>query len=90
MDNVIADFEGGFLANWKNKYHDLLWVKLEDRKSFFIKDDYPAELTPQIESIYFSEGFFLNLEPIVGAIETLKEMESLGYLVKISTTPLES
>lgn len=88
MDGVLANFEEGFLNEWKKKYPKLPFVQLQNRRSFYIRDDYLREFLPKIESVYFKKGFILGLNPIEGAIDAIKEMETNGYQVKVCTTPL--
>ena len=89
MDGVIANFEEGFLNEWKKKYPELPFVQLQNRSNFYIRDDYPQEFLSKVESVYFKKGFILGLKPLEGAIEALKEMEADGYQVQICTTPLK-
>lgn len=88
MDGVIVNFEEGFLKAWRQKYPELPFVQLQNRNSFYIRDDYPKEFLSKVEEVYFKKGFILGLHPIEGAINALKEMESEGHQVKICTTPL--
>ena len=88
QDGVLADFERGFLENYRAKYPDELFVPLKDRKSFYIKEDYPKNLKSKIEEIHFAKGFYLNLPPIEGAIRGFKELCESGFDVFICTAPL--
>jgi 5'-nucleotidase len=78
MDGVLANFEEGFLIEWKNNYPELPYIPIQARRSFL----------SIVEGIYFKKGFVLGLEPFEGAIEALKTMRSEGHEVKICTTPL--
>ena len=49
MDGVLADFEHAFLAAWRERHPDLAPVEYEDRQSFYIQQDYPAELRPRVD-----------------------------------------
>lgn len=88
MDGVLANFEEGFINEWKKKYPKLPFVQLQNRSNFYIRDDYPQEFLTKVESVYFKKGFILGLNPLKGAIEALREMVADGYQVKICTTPL--
>lgn len=88
MDNVIADFDKGFIYNYLKKFQKRSAIPISQRKSFFIKEDYPEKFHKDIDGIYNEIGFFKNLEPIEGAISALKEMIVNNYDVYICTMPL--
>jgi 5'-nucleotidase len=88
MDGVIADLEQGFLDKFKIKYPYLPFVQLSNRTTFYIREDYPKNIHPEVESIYTAPDFFANLPPISGAIDALNEMQQFGHTVKICTSPL--
>lgn len=88
MDGVLADLELGFLQKFQIRYPDLGIVPLANRRTFYIREDYPKDIHPQVESIYTSPDFFANLPPITGAIDALKQMQQNGLSVKICTSPL--
>jgi 5'-nucleotidase len=48
----------------------------------------PAHLHDEAVKLYHSEGFFLNLPPMKGAIEAVKEMAAKGYRVFFCTSPV--
>ena len=81
MDNVIADFDGAVEQELGVN------LKLDSRTSFYMEDAYP-ELREAIIEIYSKNSFFLNMSPILGSLEALTEMEKLGHLVFICTSPL--
>lgn len=90
MDGPLADFEQNFLNRWRLKYPDLPFIPLEDRQTFYVADQYPAEYKPFVKSIYGEAGFFLNHPPVGGAIGALHYLDR--YLadvdVFICTSPL--
>lgn len=88
QDGVLADYEKGFLDDWRKQFPDEFYIPLDARTNFYPSDDYPEELREQIYSIYTAEGFILNLSPIEGAIEAVNELVELGHEVKICTSPL--
>ncbi len=90
MDGVIADFEKGFLDTYRNYHPDKYFVPLEQRTTFYVKEQYPNELQPLVEEIYLAKGFFLSLPPIEGSLEALAELTSLGDEINICTSPLLS
>lgn len=90
MDGVVANFEKGILDNYKDKNPDKPFIPLEDRTSFYVKEQYPTQFKPLIEEIYLSKGFYLNLEPIEGSLEALSELSERGHEIYICTSPLLS
>lgn len=87
MDGVLADFEGRFLEDWKNKFPHHPHVPLEERETFYLEENYPDGLAKEIESIFSTPGFFENLPIIAGGKEALTKMETLGHEVFICTSP---
>ncbi len=88
MDGVIANFEKGVLDTYRSRHPDKPFVPLEQRTSFYVKEQYPKELQPLIEEIYLSQGFYLGLPVIEGSLEALSELVSRGDDVHICTSPL--
>lgn len=88
MDGVLADFEKGFADTWKEKMPERAAVPLAARRSFYVRDDYPAELRDQVESIYLAPGFYRSLPLINGAVEAVRELVGLGHDLRICTSPL--
>ncbi|XP_042303861.1 5'(3')-deoxyribonucleotidase, cytosolic type [Sceloporus undulatus] len=92
MDGVLADFEGGvlrgFLASFPGEPH----LSLAQRRGFSVLEQYRAlreDLAVKIASVYESQGFFLGLDPIPGAIEAMQEMIQMPNTeVFLCTTPL--
>lgn len=90
QDGVLADFEHGFHRAWRRTHPGYLVVRPDKRKTFRVKDDYPAELAADVESIYLSKGFYRNLAPTLGAIEGARAMLAAGIDVRICTSPLDA
>jgi 5'-nucleotidase len=88
MDGVIADFNRGFLNEWRQQHPSQPWISLEERTTFYLKDQYPKELSSLIEAIYLSPGFYRYLPPISGSLAALREIEKLNIEVFICTSPL--
>ena len=40
LDGVIADFEGGFLKNYRARYPNDPFITLEDRRGFWVSSQY--------------------------------------------------
>lgn len=89
MDGVIADFEEGFLQNWRINHPDKFFVPVEERNTFKITDQYPAEMKGAVHQIYCAPDFFLKIRPIPGSLEALLEMKRKGIEVYICTSPLQ-
>lgn len=90
LDGVLADFEQGFYEAWQASGHDRKVIPLEERRSFYIRDDYPQHLRHAVEAIYTTPGFYRSLPPITGAVESINELLVLGHDVHICTSPLNA
>jgi len=88
MDGVMADFEKGVLDTYRDRHPDKPFIPLNQRTSFYVKQQYPDELQPLVEEIYLSQGFYLGLPPIEGSLEALSELVSRGDEIYICTSPL--
>lgn len=52
MDGVLADFEGGFLKKFRARYPDKPYIALEDRRGFWVSEQY-GRLGPELSvSLY--------------------------------------
>lgn len=88
MDGVIADFDKEFLQRWRERHPEKLYVPLEQRTTFYVKDSYPQELRLLVSEILLEASFFREMTPVPGAKEALEEMESKGFEVFICSSPL--
>ncbi|XP_019512301.1 PREDICTED: 5'(3')-deoxyribonucleotidase, mitochondrial isoform X2 [Hipposideros armiger] len=93
MDGVLADFEGGFLKKFRARFPDQPFIALEDRRGFWLSEQY-GRLQPGLSekaiSIWESENFFFDLEPLPGAVEAVKQMANLENTdVFICTSPIK-
>ncbi|MEE6515344.1 hypothetical protein FKM82_024016 [Ascaphus truei] len=93
MDGVLADFEGGFLKKYRARYPDEPYIALEDRRGFWVSEQYEhlrPGLCEKAISIWEAKNFFLDLDPISGAVEAVKEMANLENTdVFICTSPIK-
>ncbi|CAH1273769.1 NT5C [Branchiostoma lanceolatum] len=93
MDGVLADFEGQFLKRFREKYPHDPFVPLEERSGFYVTKQYydlGQDIGTKAFSIYEEKGFFLNLQPIEGALEAAREMAEMeGVDVYICTSPIK-
>jgi len=90
MDDVLADFEGHFLATWRKLYPDKFYIPLEERRVFFIEEEYPPELQGLTREIMDSPGFYLSLPEKKGAIDAVLEMQKKHDVLICSSPRLQS
>lgn len=90
QDGVLADFEHAFQHAWSTSGNAHPPVPLADRRSFHVRDDYPAALRDRVEAIYGAPGFFRGLPPIPGAVEAVWALLEQGHDVRICTSPLNA
>ncbi|XP_067859523.1 5'(3')-deoxyribonucleotidase, mitochondrial-like [Heptranchias perlo] len=93
MDGVLADFEGGFLQKYKDTYPKEPFIELKDRRGFWVSTQYgklKPDLCEKAISIWESKNFFIELDPLPGAVEAVKEMANLKNTdVFICTSPIK-
>ncbi|XP_028812726.1 5'(3')-deoxyribonucleotidase, mitochondrial [Denticeps clupeoides] len=93
MDGVIADFEGGFLRKYRARYPREPYVALRERRGFWVSSQYGqlrSDLCEKAISIWQSKNFFLELDPLPGGIEAVKEMDKMENTdVFICTSPIK-
>jgi 5'(3')-deoxyribonucleotidase len=87
LHGVIANFELGFLEQWKAKYPGEYFVPLEKREKQKIVDDYPEKLGKLVLDLQHSQDFIINLPEYPGAIDAIKEIMDYGTKVIIVTSP---
>jgi len=90
MDMVIADFNDGFHRAWVEKFPDREVIPLSKRKDFYLTKDYGNVFKSDIVNILHSEGFFLGLSPLNGALEGFAALKKRYKEVRICTTPLRN
>ena len=90
MDDVLADFDSEFLKRWREKYPDKLYVPLEKRSLFYMKEQYPQEVWDLVKEIYYSPGFIRSLPVVTGGCEAVKELSERGHEVFICSAPLSN
>lgn len=90
MDGVLSDFDGEFLKRWRERYPDKFYVPIEERTTFYVKQQYPTELNPLVTEIIREPGFFRDMMPVAGGKDALVEMKSMGHEVFICTSPLSA
>jgi 5'-nucleotidase len=90
MDGVIADFDQEFQQRWKQRHPTKLYIPVEKRTKYYVKDEYPDTLKPLVVEILFESSFFEEMAMVPGAKEALEEMEAKGLEVFICTSPLST
>ncbi|XP_068438588.1 5'(3')-deoxyribonucleotidase, mitochondrial-like isoform X2 [Clinocottus analis] len=94
MDGVLADFEGGFLKKYRARYPDDPHIALDDRRGFWVSSQYGqlrSDLCEKAISIWESKDFFVELEPLPGGVEAVKEMAKMDNTdVFICTSPIKN
>lgn len=81
MDGVIADFERGFLTQWRARYPHERFIPLDQRTTYYAMDQYPSELRETVRQICWAPHFYRTLASIEGGPEALAEMKRLGLEV---------
>jgi len=90
MDGVLSDFDGAFLNCWRELHPEKFFIPIEERTTFYVKEQYPDELKPLVSEIVWKPNFFRDMPPVNGGKEALTEMEKMGFEVFICTSPLST
>lgn len=88
MDDVLADFDAEFLKRWRARHPEKMYVPLEERKTFYVKESYPQDLQPLVSEIYLEPGFFREMMPVKGGVDAVKTMQQMGLEIFFCTSPL--
>lgn len=86
MDNVKVDFTGQFDKLAKQRLPPEVFAS-RDVTQYWIQHSFHPDWHQTLEEMICEEGFFLNMEPIPGAIEAVHEMVASGLEVLICTSP---
>ncbi|XP_060884040.1 5'(3')-deoxyribonucleotidase, mitochondrial-like [Labrus mixtus] len=93
MDGVLADFEGGFLRKYRTRYPEEPFITLDDRRGFWVSTQYGrlrSDLCEKATSIWESKDFFMELDPLPGGVEAIKEIAKMDNTdVFICTSPIK-
>lgn len=87
QDNVLADFESGFLRHWRNRFGEDAPIEGKEHL-FYIRDRLPEHLQARAVELYGSVGFFESLPPVSGAVEAARALLAAGHDVRICTAPV--
>jgi len=88
LDGPLADLEAEFLRCWKKKFPGEFFVPFENRKNFFLRDDYPENLKAKTETILKADGFFADLPAVAGGLQEISAMREAGFSVIICTSDI--
>ncbi len=88
MDGVLCDFEQAFLEMWRTSFPEKPFIRVSDRLTPYLSDQYPPEEYDNIYTMWQRPRFFANLPEIPGGIAAVKEMDSMGWDVRICTSPM--
>ncbi len=86
MDGVLANFEQRVMDLFRERYPYRPSIPLNQRTTFYVKEQYPKQDQPLLEEICNSRGFYHGIPPIEGAIDAVREMEQ-KYELFICTSP---
>jgi 5'-nucleotidase len=88
QDATIADFEAALLEAFRARHPGAPFIPLAGRSQVSARRQYGPEWGPAVDAIMKSEGFYLSLPVISGAVRALDEMLAAGHEVFICTAPL--
>lgn len=75
MDGVTCDWVRRIVSMFEAKYPDRKMLPYEELTQFYIETMHPPEWSEDIREVMNGKGFYHSLEPIPGAIESLKDIE---------------
>lgn len=87
QDGVLANYTKAHLEAIAEEFPELPRYIPEEVSHFNTEEIFPVEYHARIEALALRPGFFRNLEPIPGAIITLRKLLADGYDVRICTAP---
>jgi 5'-nucleotidase len=88
QDGVLANFEKGHSDQCKALGYGA-HIVAEMRDYWQLLDGLTREEVQKVLDVWYTPGFFLNLEPLPGAVATLHEWKHQGHEVFICTTPMK-
>lgn len=87
QDGVLAHYTKAHLEAIAREFPELPRLCPEEANFFNTEEHFPKKYRTRIEALALRPGFFLNLEPIPGAIEAMQSLLSRGFDVRICTSP---
>lgn len=88
MDGVLANWDEGLRTLMARHTPDIDIIPFEQRVDFYALKDYAEEHRPRLKSLIYGDGFYRNLPPNEGAIETVKALEASGWDIILLTAPM--
>merc|ERR1719198_2678161 len=82
MDGVVVDWDAGFARAWGGR------SPIQRKASYYMEKCVPEALHDEAIALLHSEGFFLNLPPMEGAVAAVKAMVAKGFKVFFCTSPV--
>ena len=90
MDGVETCWEEAMKNAFRKHLPDLEYKGPTEREIWNIPDNYPEEIRQVIQNMWYEPGFFFNLKPKIGSVESTEWMLSQGYKVSFCTSPVYS
>lgn len=88
MDGVQADWQGMFDKLISTYMPHVPLITDESLNQYYAQDLYPEEHQMEIRKLMMTPGFYRDLKPIEGSIETIKKLAE-KYTVFFCTAPLD-
>ena len=85
LDGPLANLESKFLEIWRKRFPEEFFVPVEKRGTLYLSEEYPESLKEKTELVTNETGFFINLPPVPGSVNAVKNMVSDGFSVFICT-----
>jgi 5'-nucleotidase len=82
MDGVVVDWDRGFVKAWGST------SPIDRSKSYAMQECVPEELRERATALFHRKGFFAELPPAAGAVETVRRLVQSGYQVFFCTAPV--
>ena len=76
MDEVVCDWYGHVLRRYRIANPDLPFVPEEELRQFEVHKSYPDLCRPALFRAMEAKGLFENLDPVPGALEALRDIET--------------
>ncbi len=90
MDSVITDWPKKIREVMAKKFPELICPSTIDQKHWDFAQNFPKEYYHEISKIYLTPepGFYYDMDPIPGAIETIMKLSKMGVQSSIVTSPM--
>ncbi len=87
QDGVLANYTKAHLRAIAREFPELPRLHESEITNWNTEEHFPESYRSRIDALALRPGFFLNLEPIPGAIEALEKMLLHGHDPRICTAP---